>query len=414
MNGKMALFAAAFLIMLTIPACGSGSGSSDSASIGTMSSGAGAALENGIYEEAAEADMGAASSAEMSAEEAAAIDENEASDRKLIKNVTMTVETEDYSGLVSGVQSRVEELGGYTESYESYNESTVGSRSAYLTLRIPADRLDEFISRVEELSNIVSRQETVEDVTLSYVDLESRRRMYEEEEDRLLSLLDQAETLEEIIALENRLTEVRYQLESMESQLRTMDNQVSYSTVYLSIDEVERYTPPVEKGTWERIRVGFAENVYRVGNGIREFFIGFVISLPILITLAVVILIVVLLIRLLLRISEQSNAKRAARRRNAGPFYGPGGPAAGPAPFGGPCGPSAGCAASGGPGGQPAGSGPVPPTPAPQQTQTAVPSSSPSPAPTGTTGPGGDETGKSRQSDSNLKKGPDTSKPPQG
>ena len=310
---KAVLSVAAFLIMLTIPACGASSGSSatDSAAWSNSMPAEGAVQEAGIYEEAAETDVGSGS-------ETAALDENAGSDRKLIKNVNMSVETEDYTGLVSNIQSRVEELGGYTESFEAYNESSVGNRSASLTLRIPADRLDEFVSQVEEISNIVSRQETVEDVTLTYVDLESRRRMYEEEEDRLLSLLEQAETLEEIIALESRLTEVRYQLESMESQLRTMDNQVNYSTVYLSIDEVERYTPPAEKGTWERIRTGFTENVYRVGNGIKEFFIGFVISLPILLVLAVGIIIAVIVIRLFLRISEKNNAKRAAgkRRRN--------------------------------------------------------------------------------------------------
>ena len=322
---KAVLSVAAFLIMLTIPACGasSGSGASDSAAWSNSMPGEEAVQEAGVYEEAAETDMGSGS-------ETAALDENAVSDRKLIKNVSMAVETEDYTGLVSNIQSRVEELGGYTESFEAYNESSVGSRSASLTLRIPADRLDEFVSQVAEISNIVSRQETVEDVTLTYVDLESRRRMYEEEEDRLLSLLEQAETLEEIIALESRLTEVRYQLESMESQLRTMDNQVNYSTVYLSIDEVERYTPPAEKGTWERIRTGFTENVYRVGNGIKEFFIGFVISLPILLVLAVGIIIAVIVIRLFLRISEKNNAKRAAGKRNAGPYYGP---------FGGPGGP---------------------------------------------------------------------------
>ena len=322
---KAVLSVAAFLIMLTIPACGASSGSSaaDSAAWSNSMPAEGAVQEAGVYEEAAETDMGSGS-------ETAALDENAVSDRKLIKNVSMAVETEDYTGLISNIQSRVEELGGYTESFEAYNESSVGNRSASLTLRIPADRLDEFVSQVEEISNIVSRQETVEDVTLTYVDLESRRRMYEEEEDRLLSLLEQAETLEEIIALESRLTEVRYQLESMESQLRTMDNQVNYSTVYLSIDEVERYTPPAEKGTWERIRTGFTENVYRVGNGIKEFFIGFVISLPILLVLAVGIIIAVIVIRLFLRISAKNNAKRAAGKRNAGPYYGsfggPGGP----------------------------------------------------------------------------------------
>ena len=322
---KAVLSVAAFLIMLTIPACGASSGSSasDSAAWSNSMPAEGAVQEAGVYEEAAETDMGSGS-------ETAALDENAVSDRKLIKNVSMAVETEDYTGLVSNIQNRVEELGGYTESFEAYNESSVGNRSASLTLRIPADRLDEFVSQVEEISNIVSRQETVEDVTLTYVDLESRRRMYEEEEDRLLSLLEQAETLEEIIALESRLTEVRYQLESMESQLRTMDNQVNYSTVYLSIDEVERYTPPAEKGTWERIRTGFTENVYRVGNGIKEFFIGFVISLPILLVLAVGIIIAVIVIRLFLRISEKNNAKRAAGKRNAGPYYGPFGDPGGP------------------------------------------------------------------------------------
>ena len=298
---KAVLSVAAFLIMLTIPACGASSGSSatDSAAWSNSMPAEGAVQEAGIYEEAAETDVGSGS-------ETAALDENAGSDRKLIKNVNMSVETEDYTGLVSNIQSRVEELGGYTESFEAYNESSVGNRSASLTLRIPADRLDEFVSQVEEISNIVSRQETVEDVTLK------------------------AETLEEIIALESRLTEVRYQLESMESQLRTMDNQVNYSTVYLSIDEVERYTPPAEKGTWERIRTGFTENVYRVGNGIKEFFIGFVISLPILLVLAVGIIIAVIVIRLFLRISAKNNAKRAAGKRNAGPYYGsfggPGGP----------------------------------------------------------------------------------------
>lgn len=317
--------AAVFLILLTIPACGAKSNTTESA----YDSAAAPAM--GVYEEIAEEEGGAAAPD-------AELDENAASDRKLIKNVSMTVETEDYAGLVSSVQARVTELGGYTQSYEGYNENSVGNRSAYLTLRIPADRLDEFIERVEELSNIVSRQETVEDVTLTYVDLESRRQMYEEEEERLLALLEQAETLEEIIALESRLTEVRYQLESMESQLRTMDNQVSYSTVYLSIDEVERYTPPAEKGTWERIRIGFSENVYRVGNGIKEFFIGFVISLPILLVLAVLIVVAVLLIRLIIRASEKSNAKRAAQRRNAGTYRGPNpgfGPAGG-SPYAGP------------------------------------------------------------------------------
>ncbi len=238
--------------------------------------------------------------------------------RKLIKNAYLSVETEDYPSLIVTVTDRVEELGGYIERYEAYNEDQAGARSASLTVRIPAEKLDSFIDQVGEVSNITSREESVEDVTLQYVDMESHKRMLEEEQERLLALLEQAETLEDIIAIEGRLTEVRYQLESMEAQLRTIDNQVAYSTVNLSVTEVERYTPPVEKGTWERISTGFTENVFRVGRGIREFFIGFVISLPILLTLAAVLLVILLAVRLFLRQAEKRNAARRQKAMEAG------------------------------------------------------------------------------------------------
>ncbi len=175
------------------------------------------------------------------------VDNSAAHGRKLIKNVDMTVETEDYSTLVAAVQDKVKALNGYIEQFNSYNENSIGRRSANLTLRIPAENLEAFVSRVNEISNVVSRQESIDDVTLQYVDLESHKKMLEEEQKRLLELMEKAETMEDIITIESRLTEVRYQLESMEAQLRTMDNQVNYSTVYLYINEVTRLTPPEEK-----------------------------------------------------------------------------------------------------------------------------------------------------------------------
>ncbi len=112
-----------------------------------------------------------------------------------------------------------------------------------------------FLSQVAENGNITSRSEQETDVTLDYVDLDSHKAVLLAEQERLLSFLEQAETVEEMIMLESRLSEVRYQIESMERQLRTYDNQVEYSTVYLSITEVVELTPvPVrQQTTWERI-----------------------------------------------------------------------------------------------------------------------------------------------------------------
>ena len=318
----MGALLAGCLALLLLGGCG-GSGKNSMSGTSADSSYEMAAYDTGdIYEAPAEAAEEMA--AEGGGQEAPELEE--ASDRrKLIKNVHMDVETEDYPTLIATVTARVEELGGYMENYDSYNENEIGRRGCGMTLRIPAGKLDGFLVQLGEISNIRSRSESVEDVTLQYVDMESHKKMLREEQERLLELLEQAESMEDIIAIESRLTDVRYQLESMEAQLRTIDNQVNYSTVYLNINEVERYTPPVEKGTWERIGTGFMENVYRVGDGIKEFFIGFVVSLPILFVLAVLALAAALIVRAAVRVADKRSAKRKPKP-GAGSLYGvPGG-----------------------------------------------------------------------------------------
>lgn len=244
--------------------------------------------------------------------------------RKLIRTVNLQVETMDFDALLSYVQDRTQELGGYVESLNSnngsnyYSTSYSGSgyrndRTASLTLRIPKNNLDSFLVQVEENSNITSRSEREVDVTLDYVDLDSHKAVLLVEQERLLSFLEQAETVEEMIMLESRLSEVRYQIESMESRLRTYDNQIAYSTVYLNITEVVELTPvPVkQQTTWERISGGFMNSLKNIGKGFREFFIEFVIILPYLVLSAVIILLIVLFTVLGVKKSAAKRKKRA-------------------------------------------------------------------------------------------------------
>ena len=188
--------------------------------------------------------------------------------RKLIRDVNLEVETETFEELLSTVGEKTRNLGGYIEESYTYNGSNYygkGTRNANLTIRIPAEKLDEFLLAVGEVSNVISRNESVTDVTLEYVDLESHKKVLLAEQERLLELLEKAETIEDIISLESRLSQVRYQIESMEAQLRTMDNRVNYSTVYLYINEVAKLTPVKEQTVWEKISTGFASSLYNVG-----------------------------------------------------------------------------------------------------------------------------------------------------
>jgi hypothetical protein len=248
------------------------------------------------------------------------------SDRKLIKTVDVSLETENYDSLLSDLESQVTALGGYIESRysnnrnNSYQESSRNLRYTSMTVRMPKDKLDTFLASVSEQTNVVSISENVEDVTLQYVDMESHKKALLTEQERLLELLGKAETVEDIISIEDRLSEVRYQIESMESQLRTYDNKIDYSTVYLSIDEVEQYSPSEGETVGERIRNGFLDSLEGVKDGLAEFAIWFVIKLPYLVVWAVIIAVIVFIILKIRRHIRKKHAQKAAAPGPVNPY----------------------------------------------------------------------------------------------
>ncbi|HBA70417.1 MAG TPA: DUF4349 domain-containing protein [Lachnospiraceae bacterium] len=225
-----------------------------------------------------------------------------ASNRKLIKTVYMDVETSSFDELFSNVEGRVKALGGYIENMNAYNgngRNGNSSKHANLTIRIPKEALDQFVTEVSEYSNVISRSEDTQDVTMQYVDLESHKKALQTEQERLLALLESAESMEDIIAIEQRLSEIRYEMESMESQLRTYDNLVDYSTVNLNIEEVEELTPVREETAMQQMTNGFASSFRSLIKGIRNFLIWLVICLPYFIFIGIIAALVIWLIRIL-------------------------------------------------------------------------------------------------------------------
>ena len=223
-------------------------------------------------------------------------------DRKLIRKIHMSAETEDMDALLAHIDQRVGQLEGYIEARDIYNGSAYyGSRnrSATLTIRIPADKLDGFVQQIGEVSNIISNKETSDDVTLQYVDTESHVKALETEQDRLLSLLEKAETLKDILTLEERLTKVRYELERYASYLRTLDNQVTYATIHLSITEVKEYTPVIEEEptVWQRISQGFTRSLKDIGESFTDFFVWFTVNSPYLLIWGIIAAVVIIILR---------------------------------------------------------------------------------------------------------------------
>ena len=224
--------------------------------------------------------------------------------RKLIRTVNLNVETTEFDALLDSITRFVEDSGGYIEQSDLSGKSISGGngrRFASVTARVPSDQVDAFLSQMNEKSNVTYRSENVQDVTLQYTDIESRKKSLTIEQDRLWELLEKADSLDAVIALEERLSEIRYELEKFESRLRTYDNQVDYSTVYISIDEVAVFTPTEPDSVMTRIQKGFTRNLRNVGNGFVDFFVWFVSSLPTLLVWAVFIAAIAVIVRFLVR-----------------------------------------------------------------------------------------------------------------
>lgn len=225
------------------------------------------------------------------------------SDRKLIRNIYMDLETMTLDSFVAMINAKTEALGGYVEN-SYYSGSTTyrdERRYASLTLRIPKEKTEEFLGAVSENSNILNQSEDVEDVTLTYVDIESHVKALRTEEETLLGLLEKAGNLEEILAIQNELTNIRYQLESYESQLKTYDNKIDYDTINLSIQEVAKNTPVEKQSMIERIKRGLADSFEYFTQGFEDVVVAIVIALPYILGVFVILSVLVWIVKHLFR-----------------------------------------------------------------------------------------------------------------
>lgn len=190
---------------------------------------------------------------------------NLSNDQKLIYRLYLNIETLDYDASVTGLERLCKEMGGYVEhsSVSGSRLSFSSLRYADYTLRIPSDKLNAFETACGDIGNVYGSSRETENATAQYVDLSARLGSLQTEESRLLELLEQAGDLDSIIALNQRLSEVRYEIESIQSSLRGIDSLVSYSTVYITLSEVVSTTDAsgVPRTFGERVSASFTKGM---------------------------------------------------------------------------------------------------------------------------------------------------------
>ena len=273
--------------------------------------------EEAAYNGFAMADTGAYAEAK----EAEAAGETPAENpEKIIYSSDVTVETTDFDASLAKIDELLAACGGWVESssvnganYYSKARGYNSTRSANYTLRIPSERFNELMNSLSSLGNIPYTHTYTENVTTQYYDTEAHLLAYQTQEARLLEMMEKAETVEDIVILEDRLTELRWRIESLQSTLKNWDRRVSYSSVYLELREVQEYTPETVT------KISYGQRLWRSLKdglkGVAEFFedllLWFVGALPALVILAALVLV---LRRPVGRALARAKAKRAEKK----------------------------------------------------------------------------------------------------
>lgn len=210
---------------------------------------------------------------------------------KLIRRAELSIQTEQFDESREALNTLVASCEGYFENSSEYGGSrrdVNASRRGEYVVRVPAEKYDQFLSQTGDLGYVTNKNENSEDIGERYYDTEARLKTQRTKQERLLALLEKAETMEDIIALESALSDVEYQIEQYSSELNRYDALVAFATFTISLSEVGKVTQEVGEtaSLGQRMAAGFQSSLRGLSQGFQDFLIWLSYNLFLVVILA--------------------------------------------------------------------------------------------------------------------------------
>ena len=155
--------------------------------------------------------------------------------RSVIRTARLGVEVERYDAAARHLLDIAEGAGGFIAD-SSYSEDEGRPRGEFI-LRVPAGRFAAAIKDVEAMGTVRQRQISAQDVTEEYVDLQARQRNLERHEQQLLTFMDRATKVQDLLAVEQELSRVRGQIEQITGRLRYLAHNVDMASITVVLSE---------------------------------------------------------------------------------------------------------------------------------------------------------------------------------
>lgn len=180
---------------------------------------------------------------------------------RVIKNIALQIRIDDgdFQRQFARVGTIAEQFGGFVTSSQ-VSETDGELASGTLTLRVPVDRFEQAVARMKDLGKVTAEDRSGQDVTKEFVDLEARLKQAKTEEAFYLRLMDQTETISDMIQVQGHLSGVQLRIESIQGQLNFLNDQTSFSSISVRLYEPGAEEAGLPKGlakAWEEAIQGF-------------------------------------------------------------------------------------------------------------------------------------------------------------
>lgn len=217
-------------------------------------------------------------------------------DRMLVYTVDLAMTSYEYAIDYQKIKTASAKFGGFVQQEETTGtpptEHNPHGRYTSMTLRIPTKNLDAFMDALSQVGTLLSKNIQSDDITTDYYDTQARVKMLESRYDKLDEHYREAKKMEDIIKLEQEMSDILYQLDKLKGSVRSMDQSVEYATVYLQLEELVRVADvPAKTDFSERLSDSYAGGwraMEEFGQGMLVFLAGAFPVLLILIVLAAV------------------------------------------------------------------------------------------------------------------------------
>ena len=159
-------------------------------------------------------------------------------DRKIVKTGYMTLQVNDITEAMTGIARVAKELDGYVVSSNKQGDKDI--TYGQISIRVPSDRFDEAFDRLRKLAVKVPNESTAsQDVTEEYTDLQAQLRNLEATEAQYLELLKKAEKVEDMLAVQRELSNVRGQIEQVKGRIQYLERTSDMALIEVSLQKTQ-------------------------------------------------------------------------------------------------------------------------------------------------------------------------------